>query len=82
MAALHWLIHTRSPHSSIKRLILFFFPSSLLLFLFLSLTSVFLLLITEEWGIMKPQLTRALLGPAPPFLSLRWLPPHLLPSRP
>ena len=27
-----------------------------------SLTSVFLLLITEEWGIMKPQLTRVVLG--------------------
>lgn len=50
MAALHWLIHTRSPHSSIKRLFLFFLPSSVLLFLFRSLTSVFLLLITEEWG--------------------------------
>lgn len=49
MAALHWLIHTRSPHSSIKRLFLFFLPS-VLLFLFRSLTSVFLLLITEEWG--------------------------------
>lgn len=35
MAALHWLIHTRSPHSSIKRLFLFFLPSSVLFFLFL-----------------------------------------------
>ena len=63
MAALHWLIHTRSPHSSIKRLFLFFFPSSVLFFLFLSLTSAFLLLITEGRGIMKPQLTQAVLGP-------------------
>lgn len=62
MAALHWLIHTRSPHSSIKRLFLFFLPSSVLLFLFLSLTSVFLLLITGEWGIVKPQLTQAVPG--------------------
>lgn len=50
MAALHWLIHTWSPHSSIKRLFLFFVPSSVLFSLFLSLTSAFLLLITEGWG--------------------------------
>lgn len=49
MAALQWLIHTRSPHSSIKRLFLFFLPSSVLfcsvlsLSLSLSLTSAFLL---------------------------------------
>lgn len=63
MAALHWLIHTRSPHSSIKCLFLFFFPSSGLFFLFLFLTSAFLLLITEGWGIMKGRLTQAVLGP-------------------
>lgn len=83
MAALHWLIHTRSPHSSIKRLFLFFFPSSVLFFLCLSLTSAFLLLITEGRGIMKPQLTQAVLGPVVEdrtslARSLQWAPSHLL----
>lgn len=89
MAALHWLIHTRSPHSSIKRLFLFFFPSSVLFFLFLSLTSAFLLLITEGWGIMKPRLTQAVLGPVLEnrsslslSLSSQWAPSHHLCSTP
>lgn len=51
MATLHWSIHTWSPHSSIKPLFfsgfLFFF---FFLILFLSLTSAFLLLITEVRG--------------------------------
>lgn len=88
MAALHWLIHTRSPHSSIKRLFLFFFPSSVLFFLFLSLTSAFLLLITEGWGDNEtpahPGCSGARFREEELSLShsTQWAPSHLLCSTP
>lgn len=55
MAALHWPIHTQSPHSSIKRLFLFFLLAPLFCsfprrFSFLPASS-FLLLITEGPGV-------------------------------